>query len=52
MRTEERIRAVRRVIDQVEALISRDRPSDLGLAPFGEEKVQATPPPPKGNVRL
>ena len=31
-------------------LFSRDRPSDLGLAPFGEEKVQAMPPPPTGNV--
>ena len=31
-------------------LFSRDRPSDLGLTPFGEEKVQAPPPPPTGNV--
>src|SRR6516165_8093896 len=28
-------------------LFSRDRPSDLGLAPFGEEKVQAMPPRPR-----
>jgi predicted MFS family arabinose efflux permease len=31
-------------------LFACDRPSDLGLAPFGEDKVQAEPPPPTGNV--
>ena len=31
-------------------LFARDRPSDLGLAPFGDVKLQPTPPPPSGNV--
>ena len=31
-------------------LFARDRPSDLGLAPFGEVKLQPAPPPPAGNV--
>jgi MFS family permease len=31
-------------------LLSRDRPADIGLAPYGEEKVLPAPPPPTGNV--
>ena len=31
-------------------LLSRDRPSDIGLAPYGETAVLPDPPPPTGNA--
>jgi sugar phosphate permease len=31
-------------------LFSRDRPSDLGLPPYGEDKVLTAPPPPTANA--
>jgi len=31
-------------------LFSRDRPADIGLAPYGEDKVLPDPPRPTGNV--
>ena len=31
-------------------LFSRDRPADVGLPPFGEDRVLPDPPPPSGNV--
>lgn len=31
-------------------LLSRDRPSDVGLAPYGEDKVLPAPPRPTGNA--
>ena len=32
------------------AVLSRDRPADIGLAPYGEDEVLPAPPPPSGNV--
>ena len=34
----------------VVALLMRDRPSDLGLAPYGETEVQPAPAPPTGSI--
>ena len=31
-------------------LFSRDRPADVGLPPFGEDRVLPNPPPPSGDV--
>ena len=32
------------------AILMRDRPSDLGLPPYGETQVQPTPPTPTGSI--
>lgn len=32
------------------ALLMRDRPADVGLAPYGDTKIQPTPPPPAGSI--